>query len=103
MAFQLHHLPQSVYVRRSSGTRLHVGRVGVGRHPQFTGKKSPRSKDVADWIDAMKELLEDIEAGELYVIIDGMVIPAECEGAEFTGWHAKHDFATLPQLDAMRS
>lgn len=65
------------------------------------GLKKPSAEDIASWIDDMQGILEDVEPGELYVILDGAVIPADCAGCEFEGWYARHDLNSLPQVDAL--
>jgi hypothetical protein len=64
-------------------------------------KEEPEDDDVASWIEAMMEILADVEPGKRYVIIDGHVIPADARNVEFDGWHAHHDFAVLPQVEAL--
>ena len=49
----------------------------------------------------MKELLSGVRPGGRYVIIDGSVIAADSQGITFDGWHSHHDFASLPQIEAL--
>jgi len=63
-------------------------------------KEEPSEDDVGSWIEAMKEILSDVRAGAHYVIIDGAVIPADASKVTFDGWHAHHEFESLPQVDA---
>ena len=63
--------------------------------------EDPKGDDVAAWAGDMEQILEDVEVGKRYVIIDGQVIPADCEGAEFNGWFASHKLESLPQVDAL--
>lgn len=61
----------------------------------------PSDDEVASWIEAMQDLLADIEAGKRYVILDGAVLPIDATNVEFDGWHAHHQFAELPQAQAL--
>ena len=63
--------------------------------------EEPSDEDIASWIEAMKEILVEVRAGGVYVIIDGTVISAEAKNIEFDGWHAHHKFAGIPQVQAL--
>lgn len=62
--------------------------------------KEPPDEDIASWIEAMKEILSDVRPGGRYVIIDGSVISEDAKNITFDGWHAHHEFADLPQVQA---
>lgn len=61
----------------------------------------PADEELHDWVEAMQELMADLEEGELYVYLDGQFIPVECAGAEFEGWHSRHDLDFLPHVAAL--
>src|SRR5689334_9846882 len=52
---------------------------------EFTNKwgKRPAQEEVTSWVEAMKELLADVEVGERYVCLDGAIIPVETGSLEF--------------------
>jgi hypothetical protein len=64
-------------------------------------KREPEEDDIASWVEGMKEILANVELGKRYVIIDGNVIPVDATGVKFNGWHARHEFAELPQVQAL--
>jgi hypothetical protein len=64
-------------------------------------KEEPSEEDVASWIEAMKEILADVQVGERYVILDGSVIQADADNVKFDGWAAHHEFPTMPQVRAL--
>ena len=64
-------------------------------------EEEPTDDDVASWVESMKELLSGVRPGGRYVIIDGSVIAADSQGITFDGWHSHHDFASLPQIEAL--
>lgn len=61
----------------------------------------PSDEDVSAWVDAMQQILADVEPGRRYVILDGAVIPVDSAGVEFDGLHSHHDLDSLPQVDAL--
>jgi hypothetical protein len=64
-------------------------------------KEEPSEEDVASWIEAMKETLANVRAGQRYVIIDGSVIHVDATNIRFEGWAAHHEFSTVPQVRAL--
>ena len=56
---------------------------------------------VNDWVEEMQDILEGIKPGEEYVIFDGIVVPTDVAGLEYTGWHAQHNLDFVPQVEAM--
>lgn len=61
----------------------------------------PSEIDVVAWVEAMEQILKDVEIGRRYVILDGTVFPVTAAGVIFDGWYAHHEFKTLPQVDAL--
>ena len=64
-------------------------------------KREPSEQDVSLWVGAMKELLADVQVGQLYVYLDGLVIPTTASSLAFSGWHARHDLPFVPQVRAL--
>lgn len=64
-------------------------------------KEEPSEDDVASWIEAMKEILAEVQIGKRYVIVDGSVVNSEARNIKFDGWTAHHEFAELPQIRAL--
>ena len=65
------------------------------------GKEPPRDR-VSEWVEAMKELLRDVNPGEEYVCLDGMIIPTTATSVCFEGWHSRHDLPFVPQVAALQ-
>lgn len=63
--------------------------------------KEPSVQDIAQWVDAMKELLADVRVGQQYVCLDGLIIPTSATSLRFTGWHSRHDLPFVPQVKAL--
>jgi hypothetical protein len=63
--------------------------------------KEPAQKDVANWVAAMKELLDHVEVGGRYVYLDGAIIPVEATALQFDGWRSHHDLEYAPQVAAL--
>jgi hypothetical protein len=61
----------------------------------------PTAEELNEWIEAMTELLADVEVGRRYVYLDGLFLPADAEQVKFDGWAAHHEFAHLPQVQAL--
>lgn len=61
----------------------------------------PEADDIKSWVNDMQCLLEHIEVGENYVILDACVVHVECEDVEYEGWHASHHFRKMPQVEAL--
>ena len=62
----------------------------------------PEPEDVANWVEAMKDLLADVVVGQEYVCLDGLMIPTSAQAVKFVGWHARHDLPFVPQVAARR-
>jgi hypothetical protein len=60
--------------------------------------KEPSEERVHDWVEAMKELLQDVKVGKRYAILDGSIFPADSKAIQFDGWHARHRFDVLPHF-----
>lgn len=58
-------------------------------------------EDLDAWVDAMQALLEGVELGKRYVVLDWEVIPADASGVEFEGLHAAHQLPYVPQVQAL--
>ena len=65
------------------------------------GNEEPSDDDVQSWIEAMQGILADVRVGVRYVIIDGSVIQADAVNIRFDGWAAHHEFAKVPQVQAL--
>ncbi len=63
--------------------------------------KEPSKKDVTMWAESMKVLLEDVELGGQYVVLDGVFIETSYEAIEFGGWHSEHKLDFIPQVAAL--
>lgn len=63
--------------------------------------EQPEEEDIDQWVEAMQELLSDVEVGGRYVCLDGLFIPVDAAGVEFEGWHSRHDFDFIPQVAAL--
>lgn len=61
----------------------------------------PTDDDCEAWIGDMTDMLEIVEPGELYVILDGIVIPADVTNVEIEGIHSRHAFDQLPHIEAL--
>lgn len=64
--------------------------------------REPSGDEVKDWIDAMKELLAEVEVDGRYVYLDGLFIPADAAGVEYEGLFARHDLGFIPQVKALQ-
>ncbi|MEZ0386208.1 MAG: hypothetical protein ACAI34_04010 [Verrucomicrobium sp.] len=64
-------------------------------------KDEPVEEDIEVWIGVMKGTLADIVPGKKYVILDGNVLPVDARDVVFDGWHAHHEFETLPHAQAL--
>ncbi len=60
--------------------------AGWGREPDREG--------VNAWVD-------DLELGETYVCLDGVFVPTNATGIEYSGWHSRHRLDQVPQLAAL--
>ncbi len=56
---------------------------------------------VAEWVTAMQEFTAGVVPGEVYVYLDGGVLPAKATPVQFMGWHAMHSFDFVPQVNAL--
>ncbi len=61
----------------------------------------PDDEYVAQWVAAMKEITADVVPGKEYVCLDGVLVPSEATGLQYTGWHAAHDLDFVPQVRAL--
>ena len=83
--------------------------VEVGESWEETGKRTiralyqrgPAPGEVEEWVWFMKILLRDVQVGEMYVYLDGHVIPATDDGFTIDGWHSRHDLSFVPQVEAL--
>jgi|SRR5215510_8499475 len=64
-------------------------------------QREPEPGEVEQWAEFMKILLKGVEPGEVYVYLDGYVIPTTAEGVTIEGWHSHHDLDFVPQVAAM--
>jgi hypothetical protein len=81
---------------------VHESWQEIGRRDlQNRWGKPPEENEVAQWVDAMKELLARIEPGKEYVCIDGHIIATDAPSICFIGWHARHDLNFVPQVEAL--
>ena len=62
------------------------------------GVDSVEAEDIADWVQAMQDFTKDVKPGEVYVYLDGGVLPAKATPVQFMGWHAMHSFDFVPQV-----
>ncbi|MDB4383812.1 hypothetical protein N9Z79_06950 [Akkermansiaceae bacterium] len=67
------------------------------------GSPDPDEETLAMWIDAMKELLRDVEVGQKYVIIDWEIIPTFALDVSFDGLYGRHSFKKAPQVEAIKN
>lgn len=61
----------------------------------------PDDEFVSRWVDAMQEITADAEPGQKYVCLDGVLVPADAQALQYTGWHATHDLDFVPQVQAL--
>lgn len=71
------------------------------QHSNPTGP-GPSAQDIQSWVEFMQLLLRDIEAGQRYVYLDGVVVRTDADGVSFEGLHSTHDLAVVPQVEALR-
>ena len=64
-------------------------------------RSEPTGDDVAAWVSDMKLILEDVEPGQMYVILDGVVLPVNSGPLEFSGLCAHHRLDSVPHLQAL--
>lgn len=64
-------------------------------------KREPSEQDVSQWVEAMKELIADVQVGQRYVCLDGLFIPISAASLAFVGWHSWHDLPFVPQVKAL--
>lgn len=74
----------------------------AGRDMRNSWRTEPDAKDIAEWVEAMKELLAHVRIGEQYVCLDGMIIPRNAASVRFDGWHSRHDLPFVPQVAALQ-
>jgi hypothetical protein len=58
--------------------------------------------EVQQWLNGMRELLDDVEPGQTYVSLDGHFIPADEAEVDIVGWHSHHRLAFVPQVAALQ-
>src|SRR5216684_6234859 len=63
--------------------------------------REPEPEEVSRWVEAMQALLAEVEDGDQYVCLDGLIIPTETDRVTFEGWHARHDLDFVPQAAAL--
>ena len=83
------------------GVALDEPLEAIGRRDLRNRGEEPSDADVRDWVAAMRELIHEVKPGELYVCIDGRIIPAGTEQIAFDGWAARHDLSRPPQVLAI--
>jgi hypothetical protein len=71
------------------------------RDLQNKWKSEPSEEDVSLWVGAMKELLADVQVGQLYVCLDGLFIPTTATSLRFSGWHSRHELPFVPHVRAL--
>ena len=64
-------------------------------------KREPSEQDISQWVEAMTELLADVQVGKRYVYLDGIFIPTTATSVRFAGWHSRHDLQFVPQVEAV--
>jgi hypothetical protein len=57
--------------------------------------------EIAEWAQAMSELLDCFEIGDLVVYLDGSYWKADSTNIEFTGDFATHKLDRLPHFEAL--
>jgi hypothetical protein len=60
--------------------------------------QEPSEERVRDWVEGMKEILQDVKIGKRYAILDGSIFRADSKAIQFDGWHAQHQFDVLPHF-----
>ncbi len=50
----------------------------------------------------MKELTAHVQVGERYVCLDGAILHVDAKNLNYEGWVAKHRFACVPQVAALK-
>lgn len=61
----------------------------------------PSKKQLAPWSEWFRDLAADLEEGEEYVYLDGIVFPTHAKKVRFTGLHSRHALRALPQVLAL--
>jgi hypothetical protein len=64
-------------------------------------RREPDAGEVEEWVGFMKILLKPVKPGELYVYLDGYVIPTTSDGVTIEGWHSHHNLEFVPHVAAM--
>lgn len=67
----------------------------------YSGRKEPDDEKVEDLARSMKWFLEDVQAGELYVYLDGQIISVHERDLRLEGMYASLQFDEVPQLTAL--
>ena len=62
---------------------------------------TPIPEEIHEWVEAMQELLHDVEVGKKYVVFDGRIIPTDQQSLDFDGWHSTHRLPFVPQVAAL--
>ena len=65
--------------------------------------REPNDSEVNDWVEEMLKLLESIEIGKEYIILDGKIIDSTETNLNFKGWFAFHQFEKIPQVEAINN
>lgn len=63
--------------------------------------RDPSDDDVAEWVEWMALMLEDVVPGVTYVYLDGFYLPADTTDLELEGVAAVHSLPTLPHVEAL--
>ncbi len=74
-----------------------IAQLDIYKH----SKEKASSGDISDWVEDMEWMLQDIEIGTKYSILDGVVIPVESGAFEYKGWNSKHKFESNPHIAAI--
>lgn len=86
----------------ATGVEIDKSWTEIAREDLFGySKKEPSEKEVDEWVDFMKGMMEHIEVGRDYIYLDGYFIPAYEGSFEAEGWYSKHDFSEPPQVTAI--
>lgn len=66
-----------------------------------SGIKQPSRNSLKEREASLKMLLDDVVRDQLYVYLDGKIIPADATNIEFKGLHSRHSFKKVPQVEAL--
>src|SRR5688572_5768660 len=46
-------------------------------------RKEPSEEEIGQWVEAMRELLAEVQVGRQYVCFDGLIIPTDAANVRF--------------------